>query len=404
MLIDFLLALRAEGLRVGPGEWLALLGLLDAGLLDAPAGGAEAEPPGSLARLHALGRLALVKDETLFDRYDRAFGRFVDGLPPAEADGPRVPEDWLIQRMRRQLSAAERAALQPLDREALLRGLEERLATQRGRHEGGSRWIGTGGSSPYGHGGSNPRGLRLGGSGAEPGQGRAIKVWQARDFRAQDVDAPLQGRALQLALRRLRRFAREGAAEELDLPGTIAATAANAGWLDLKLRPERHNHVKVLLMMDVGGSMDPHIRRVDELFRAARSEFKHLQRVYFHNCVYEGVWRDPARRRADRLDTAELIRATPRDHRLILVGDATMSPFEITHPGGSVEHMNPDTGAAWLQRLFQHFPQHVWLNPVAPAGWGWRPSIGLIERLMRPQRMFSLSLAGLEGAMASLSR
>jgi len=279
--------------------------------------------------------------------------------------------------------------------------LRQRLQEQHERHQGGNRMIGTGGTSPFGAYGVNPRGIRIGQG--ESRERSAVKVWDQRAFRDYDDQRELGTRNLKVALRRLRRFVREGAAEELDLPGTIHHTAAQAGLLDIRLRPERRNQVKLLLLMDVGGTMDPHVQQVEQLFSAARSEFKHLEFYYFHNCVYEHVWKDNARRRSAKTETLELTRKYPRDWRLVFVGDATMSPYEILQAGGSVEHHNPEPGAVWLQRLVQAFPKSVWLNPEPAGVWPYRQSIGLVQQIMG-QRMHPLTLAGLDGAMRWLSK
>lgn len=402
MLQGLLTALRAEGLPLGLGEWLVFLRLLQADGLEA-----GPDEPEGLDRLHLLGRLALVHDEAHFDRYDRAFGRFLDGVPAAALD-PAVPAGWLTARALDALPAAMRETLDPqahAEWVARLReGLRARLDAQQGRHEGGSRWVGTGGSSPYGQGGVAPTGVRLAAPGDGAGQGRALKVWQRGEHRESDPDAPLRGRALRGALLRLRRFAREGAAEELDLPATLDATARQAGLLDLRLRPARRNHLRVKLLIDVGGSMDEHIRPALELFEACREAFRELETLYFHNCVYERLWRGPLRRGSERLDTHDWLHGLGRDHKLILIGDATMAPHEITHPGGSVEHANAETGAQWLRRLLDRCPAHAWLNPVPATEWAWRPSIGLVQGLLRPAAMQPLTLAGLKAAVAGLGR
>lgn len=388
MLLDFFQHLRASRLPVSVGEYLTLLDALR-------------QPGGSptLDDFYYLARLTLIKDESLYDRYDQAFGSYVRGLPAAP-DTPEIPADWLVQRIERILSPEEKAALERHGWQKLMDMLRERLAEQTGRHEGGSKWIGTGGTSPFGHGGTHPEGVRIGG---ESRQRSAVKVWDARDYRDYDDTLALGTRNFKVALRRLRRFAREGAAEELDLDGTIAGTARNAGWLDLKLVPQRRNNVKVLMLLDVGGSMDDHIARVEELFSAARGEFQHLDVYYFHNCPYESLWQSNARRQTQRIPTVDVLRKYNADWRLIVVGDATMSPYEILQPGGSVEHYNDEAGAVWLRRLLDAWPKAVWLNPEPAAYWQYRQSIALLRDLMH-DRMYPVSVAGIEQAMRVLAK
>ena len=391
MLIRFFFALRAAGLKLGVNELLALLQALQAGFARL-----------SLTEFYALARTCLVKDEGLYDRYDRAFAAFFDGMAElgAELYGA-VPEAWLRREIERVFSAEEKARIQALGGlDALLEQLRQRLAEQQGEHHGGSKWIGTGGTSPFGHSGYHPEGVRIGGSGR---QRRAVKVWERREFRNLDEGRELATRDLQLALRALRRLARNGADEELDLPGTIDATARNAGWLDLKRQPERHNAAKLLLLLDVGGSMDEHVRVCEALFGAARSEFKHLQPYYVHNFVYERLWRDNARRWDVHESTWQVLHTYAADYRLVIVGDASMSPYEILQPGGSVEHWNAEAGEVWLRRLTDVYRHAVWLNPVAPAHWDHVPSIGLTRERM-DGRMFPLTLDGLNRAVDCLRR
>lgn len=338
MLIEFFLHLRARRLPATVTEYLALIEGLRAGVCSH-----------SIDDFYTFARLCLVKDEAHFDRFDVAFGEYfrnVTTLPGLETE---LPEDWLKAMMKRHMSPADKAQIEKLGWDKLMDELKKRLEEQKGRHEGGSKWIGSGGSSPFGNGGYHPEGIRIGGESA--GNRTAIKVWEKREFRNLDDSLELGTRNIKVALRRLRRFARSGAADELDLDGTIAATARNAGWLDLLMRPERHNAVKVLLFLDIGGSMDDHIRLCEELFSAARSEFKHLEHYYFHNCVYETVWRDSHRRHSERIPVPDLLHKYGQDYKLIIVGDATMSPYEILHPHGSIEHMNKEAGATWLRRL-----------------------------------------------------
>ena len=390
MLVDFFLHLKTRQLPVSTKELLALLEALQARLVGA-----------SLDDFYLLARAILIKDEALYDRFDRAFGEYfkgVEALPGLEA---MIPEEWLELAAKRHLSEEDRLKLQKLGYEKLFEQFRQRLAEQKERHAGGSKWIGTAGTSPYGHGGYHPEGIRIGGESA--GNRTAVKVWEQREFRNLDDSVDLGVRNIKVALRRLRRFARQGAATELDLDGTIAGTARNAGWLDLQLRPERHNAVKVLLFLDIGGSMDDHITACEELFSAVRSEFKHLEHFYFHNCVYEGVWKDNRRRHGERMPTWDVIHTYGADYKLIFVGDATMSPYEIARPGGSVEHWNEEAGATWLERMLNTWSRAVWLNPLPETHWTYAPSLQMIRQLLG-NRMFPLSPDGLERAMRALSR
>ena len=394
MLIDFFLHLKQRGLPVSVTEFLTLLEALEARVV-----AVDSES------FYLLARTTLVKDESRYDLFDAAFGEYYRGLaaaPDPLADLQRaLPREWLELLAKRVLSAEERAALEKLGWDELFKRLEERLAEQKERHAGGSKWIGTGGTSPFGHGGYHPEGIRIGGPSA--GNRTAVKVWEKRDYRNLADDVELGTRNIKVALRRLRRFARQGAATELDLDATIAGTARNAGTLDLHLRPERHNAVKVLLCLDVGGSMDDHVRVCEELFSAARSEFKHLEHYYFHNCVYENLWRDNRRRHDERVPTWQVLHTYPSDYRLIFVGDATMSPYEIIQPGGSVEHWNEEPGAAWLKRMLAAYPRAVWLNPVRESHWAHSHSLRMVRELM-DERMFPLTLDGLGRAIRALSR
>ncbi|MFZ5521239.1 MAG: vWA domain-containing protein [Pseudomonadota bacterium] len=390
MLIDFFFTLRAAGLPVTIPEYLGLLEALKRGLI---------EP--SVDEFYHLARLSLVKSETHFDKFDRAFSAYFRGVESIADFTKDIPLEWLKKRLERELSAAEKAAIEKLGWDELMKRLKKLFEEQKERHEGGSKYIGTGGKSPFGAHGYNPQGIRVG---QDKSRHRsAIKVWDERAFRDYDDNVELGTRNIKVALRRLRRFAREGAAEELDLDDTIHATAANAGLLDIKMVPERHNNVKVLLLMDVGGTMDDHIHRVEELFSAAKSEFKHLEFYYFHNCVYDHVWKNNHRRHAEKLDTVDLMRKFNKDYKLIFVGDATMSPYEILQPGGSVEYNNAEPGAVWLQRLIHAFPKYAWINPEPPGVWSYRQSISIIQEILGP-RMFPLSVAGLESAMRLLSK
>jgi uncharacterized protein with von Willebrand factor type A (vWA) domain len=390
MFITFLGELRAAGLPVSITEYLTLLRATEADLA-----GKRVED------FYFLARTCLVKDETRVDKFDRVFAHVFKGLDTlAEAVEAEVPTEWLLKLTERFLSEEDKAKIAALGGlEKLLETLKERLAEQKGRHQGGSKWIGTGGTSPFGNSGYNPEGIRIGGPG---GQRRAVKVWEKREFKDLDDSVEIGTRAIKIALRRLRRFARTGAAEELDLEGTIGATARRA-YLDVRMRPERHNAVKVLLLLDIGGSMDDHVRVVEELFSAARSEFKHLEHYYFHNCLYEGLWKSNRRRRSEQTPTLEVLRTFPPDTRVVVVGDASMSPYEISHPGGAVEHWNQEAGAVWLQRLARAFPRLAWINPLPERHWAYTHSVGMIRDLVGG-RMYPMTLEGLDAATRALSR
>ncbi len=393
MFAGFVAGLRGAGVPVSITEHLSLLGAMQAGVADY-----------SVEDFYFLARSALVKDERWFDRFDRVFATHFKGLETVSGEElvRELPEEWLRKLAEKTLSPEEMAAIEALGGfDKLMETLRQRLAEQEGRHQGGSKWIGTAGTSPFGAYGYNPEGVRIGQDRSR--HRRAVKVWDKREYRDLDDSVELNTRSLKLALRRLRRFAREGAANELDLDGSIRATAANAGTLDLKFTPERHNAMKVLLFLDVGGSMDDHVKASEELFSAARSEFKHLEYFYFHNCVYEGVWKDNRRRHTEQIKTEDVLRTFGRDYRLILVGDAAMSPYEITHAGGAVEHWNPESGAAWLQRLTGHFRRVAWLNPTPEAYWGYTQSTRIVQELME-HRMYGLTLEGLDRMVRDLAR
>jgi uncharacterized protein len=392
MLVRFFTDLRAGGVPVTLPEFLSLLAALEARVAAL-----------SAEEFYYLARLALVKDERHFDRFDRVFAQFFEGAEQLfERLMAELPDEWLKQISERLFSAEEKRQVEALGGwDKLLETLRQRLREQKGRHEGGNRWIGTGGTSPFGSGGFNPEGVRIGKAGAR--QGRAAKVWESREYQNLDETRELGTRNLKMALRRLRRFAREGAAEELDLDGTISSTARNAGFLDVKMQPERRNAVKVLLLLDVGGSMDPHVRICEELFSAAKGEFKHLEYFYFHNFPYERFWKDNRRRFSVTTSTTSLLRTFNADYRVVFVGDATMSPYEIAQPGGSVEHWNEESGEVWMRRIAAHFPRLVWLNPEAEERWKWTPSVAMTRELIG-NRMFPLTLAGLDGAMRELKR
>ena len=390
MLIDFFLHLKAAKLPVSTKEFLTLLEALQARVISH-----------SLDEFYVLSRACLIKDESNYDKFDRAFGGYFKGVTELPGLDAEIPEDWLRAMAKKHLTPEEKAKLEKLGWDKLMEQLKQRLEEQKERHQGGSKWIGTGGSSPFGNGGFHPEGIRIGGQSA--GNRSAIKVWEQREFKNLDDTVELGTRNIKVALRRLRRFAREGAAEELDLDGTIRDTAQNAGWLDIKMRPERHNKIKVLLFLDIGGSMDDHIRLCEEMFSAAKSEFKHLEYFYFHNCVYDYVWRDNRRRHAERFPLHDVMHKYGDDYKLIMVGDATMSPYEILQAGGSVEYMNDEPGATWLARLLERYPKAVWLNPEPERLWEYRHSIQIIRDIMG-SRMFPLSLEGLERAMRQLNK
>jgi uncharacterized protein len=389
MLVDFFYHLRSQKLLVSVKEYLTLLEALSSPIM-----------PPTLEDFYFLSRTTLIKDETLFDRFDRAFATYYRRLEQKLPPGKKIPLDWLISKLEKNLTPEQKAKLEKHGWDKLMEMFKERLEEQKARHEGGNKWIGTGGTSPFGNGGVNPEGIRVGGSG---GGRSAIKVWDERNFRDYDDSIELGTRNFKVALRRLRRFAREGSDFELDLGDTIASTARNAGYLDIKMVPERHNNVKVLMLLDVGGSMDDHIARVEELFSAASSEFRNLEVYYFHNCPYEHLWKSNRRRQMERFETWDVLRKFNGDWRLIFVGDATMSPYEILQPGGSVEHYNKEPGAEWLQRMVNAWPKSVWLNPEPQASWQYRQSIALIRNIVQ-DKMFPVTVSGIEQAMRLLSK
>ena len=393
MLIKFFYTLRAAKLPVSVGEFLTLLEGLKAGVI-----GNGSTP--TVDEFYFLARTTLVKDESHFDKFDRAFSAYFKGVEMLADFSRDVPLDWLKKHLDLNLTPEQKAAIEAMGWDELMETLKKRFEEQKERHEGGSKWIGTGGTSPFGNSGYNPQGIRIGGASRNKS---AVKVWEQRAYKDYDDNLELGTRNIKVALRRLRRFAREGSDLELDLGDTIHKTAANAGMLDIRMIPERHNKVKVLLLMDVGGTMDEHIHRVEELFSASKSEFKHLEFYYFHNCVYDFVWKNNRRRFAEKFSTFDIIRKYNRDYKLIFVGDATMSPYEILQAGGSVEYNNEEAGAEWLQRLTRAFPKYAWINPEPQGVWQYRQSISIIQQLMQ-QRMFPLSLNGLEGAMRLLSK
>jgi uncharacterized protein with von Willebrand factor type A (vWA) domain len=382
--------LRSAGISASLKEHLALLAALDADVID--------QTP---EEFYYLARATLVKDEALLDRFDQVFGKVFKGIFTEYGQNDvDVPADWLKAIAEKYLSPEEMAKIEKMGSwDELMETLKKRLEEQEKRHEGGSKWVGTGGTSPYGNSGYNPEGVRIGG---ESKHKRAVKVWDKREFQNLDNTRELGTRNIKIAMRRLRRFARDGAVEELDIDGTINGTARK-GWLDIQMRPERRNAIKVLLMLDVGGSMDPFIKLCEELFSAATSEFKNLEFFYFHNCPYEGVWKDNKRRFSERTPMWDLLHKFPHDYKVVMVGDASMSPYEITHPGGSVEHFNEESGAVWMNRITNTYPATVWLNPVPEKQWGYSQSTKIIKELMN-DRMYPLTLEGLDDAMRELSR
>ena len=404
MLLDFFYTLRSAKLPVSVKEYLTLIEALQKGVVGpkAPEPDDDSEPTGyKIDDFYYLSRTALVKDEKHYDKFDRAFGAYFKGIEMVADFTKEVPLEWLRKNLELNLSPEELAKIQKLGWDELMETLKKRFEEQKERHEGGSKWIGTGGTSPFGAYGQNPQGIRIG---QDKGRNRsAVKVWDQRSYKDYDDTQELGTRNIKVALRRLRKFAREGHEDELDLDETISKTAANAGFLDIKMRPERHNNVKVLLLMDVGGTMDDHIARVEELFSASKTEFKHLEFYYFHNCVYDFMWKNNRRRFAEKFDTWDIIRKYNKDYKLIFVGDATMSPYEILQPGGSVEYNNPEAGAEWLQRLLHAFPKFAWINPEPQGVWQYRQSISVIQQIMH-NRMYPLTIKGLEEAMRHLTK
>ncbi len=389
MFIRFFEALKAAGVPVSVREYLTLMEAMEADLASR-----------QVETFYYLARATLVKDERYIDRFDTVFGTCFKGLETVGEDIPSIPDEWLRKLTEKHLSEEEKRQIEALGGlDKLLETIAERLREQKGRHQGGNKWIGTGGTSPFGAYGYNPEGIRIGQDGNR--NFRAVKVWDKREFRDLDDQQELGTRNIKLALRRLRRFARVGAAQELDLDSTIRESA-RVGYIDVKLRPERRNAVKVLLFLDVGGSMDWHIAQCEELFSAARAEFKHLEHFYFHNCVYESVWRSNIRRHDERIPLHEVMNTYGSDYKLIFVGDASMGPYEVLFPNGSVEHHNEEPGRVWLERLLASYPDAAWLNPVAEPHWRYTQSIGLIRELMEG-RMFPLTVQGIDAAMREMS-
>ncbi|MBI3677949.1 MAG: VWA domain-containing protein [Proteobacteria bacterium] len=391
MFFNFFDELRAARVPVTLKEYLALMDALDKNVIDM-----------KIDQFYYLSRTALVKDERNLDKFDQVFGHVFKGLEGIDASMlSQIPEEWLRALTEKFLTEEEKKMIESLGGwDKLMETLKQRLEEQKKRHEGGSKMIGTGGTSPFGANGYNPEGVRIG---QDKGRhGKAVKVWDKREYKNLDDSVELGTRNIKIALRRLRKWAREGAEVELDLPGTIKDTASK-GYLDLRLIPERHNTVKVLIFFDIGGSMDAYIKLCEELFSAAKTEFKHMEFFYFHNCLYESVWKDNRRRHNEKSNTWDVLHKFPHDYKVIFVGDATMSPYEVTYPGGSVEHWNEEAGALWLDRVTQIYEHAVWLNPVAEKHWEYTPSIALIQQIMG-DRMFPLTLGGLDKAMRELNR
>jgi uncharacterized protein with von Willebrand factor type A (vWA) domain len=391
MLFTFFLTVREAGVKTSLSEFLTLLEALS-----------KHVAVFSLDDFYHLSRVALVKDESQYDRFDRAFAAYFKGIEAITGELlGSIPEEWLRKQADRLLTEEEKEKIKALGGlDELMETLKKRLEEQKERHQGGNKWIGTGGTSPFGNSGYNPEGVRIGGPG---GQKKAVKIWEKREFRNLDDNIELGTRNIKIALRRLRKFAREGAAEELDIDDTISSTARNAGWLDIKMVAERRNTVKVLLFLDVGGSMDPHVKVCEELFSACKTEFKHLEYFYFHNFIYESVWKDNMRRNNERIPLFDVLHKYTPDYKVIFVGDATMSPYEILQPGGSVEYNNEEAGAEWIQRLTNAFPKFAWINPEPQGVWQYRQSIAVMQQLVS-HRMYPLTLKGLEESMRLLSK
>ena len=391
MLVNFFQGLKAGGVPVTPRELLDLLAAMNKQLVF-----------GSIDDFYNLSRAVMVKDEKYYDRFDRAFGlhfRDLEGVD--DVIEALIPDDWLRSEFVKQLSEEDKAKIESLGGlEKLIDEFKKRLEEQEKRHEGGNKWVGTGGTSPFGNDGFHPEGIRVGGQGKNK---KAVKVWDRRDFKNLDDSVEIGTRNIKVALRRLRKFARTGSADELDLDDTISSTAKNAGLLDIKMVPERHNAVKVLLFLDVGGSMDPHVKVCEELFSAARSEFKHLKHFYFHNFLYDNVWENNIRRHNQRTPLHDVMHKFGHDYKVVIVGDASMSPYEIVQPGGSVEHWNEEPGAIWLERLRSTYEKCVWLNPVPEDEWQYTQSISITNQLME-EKMYPLTLGGLEDAMGFLAK
>ena len=392
MFIGLFETLKRAGVPVSLRELLDLHAVAERGVVFA-----------DMEAFYQVARTVMVKDERHFDRFDRAFAAWFDGLENLDAAiEALIPDDWLRREFEKQLSEEEKAQIESLGGlEQLIEAFKQRLEEQQERHAGGNKWIGTGGTSPFGSGGYNPEGIRIGNAGER--QGRAVKVWEQREYKNLDEDEQLNTRSIQMALRRLRQFARQGAAEEFDLPATIEHTARDGGLLNIRMRPERRNTVKLLILFDIGGSMDAHIEECQALFSACRTEFKHLEYYYFHNFIYESVWKNNQRRHSERTPTYDLLHTYGSDWKVIFVGDASMAPYEVSHAGGSVEHWNEEPGYVWMQRFMQHFERLVWLNPYPQQSWHYTRSIDMIRKLVEGE-MYPMTLAGLEQAMQALAR
>jgi uncharacterized protein with von Willebrand factor type A (vWA) domain len=389
MLSGFFVKLKDHKIPVSIKEWLTLLEAMQKNVISP-----------SIDEFYYLSRTTLVKDEQNFDKFDRAFGEYFKGIESVAGAELDVPLEWLLKQAELNLSPEEKAMIEAMGGwEKLMEALKKRLEEQKGRHQGGNKWIGTAGTSPFGAYGYNPEGVRIGQDGSR--NRSAVKVWDAREYRNLDDSVELGTRNIKVALRRLRKFAREGAPEELDLETTIDKTARNAGYLDLSMRPERHNAVKVLMFLDIGGSMDDHVKLCEELFSAAKTEFKHLEYFYFHNCLYDYVWKDNRRRHSERTRTFDIMHKYGHDYKLVFVGDATMSPYEVLQPGGSIEYSNDEAGAVWLKRMLEVYPRAVWLNPEPEEIWPYRQSIGILREIMGG-RMYATTIEGLERAMRAL--
>ena len=396
MLIDFFYTLRSAKLPVSVKEYLTLLEALQAGVV-----GPKSDDAWSLDDFYNLSRLTLVKDEKHYDKFDRAFGAYFKGVEMVADFTKEIPADWLRKILENELTPEQKAAIEKMGWDELMETLKKRLEEQKERHEGGNKWIGTGGTSPFGSGGFNPEGIRVGDAGKR--QGKAVKVWDQREYKNLDDQVELGTRNIKVALRRLRKFARQGAEDELDLSGTIDHTAKDGGLLNIQMRPERRNAVKLLILFDIGGSMDAHVKVCEELFSACKTEFKHMEYFYFHNCVYESVWKNNLRRTSERFSTQDLLHKYGADYKVVFVGDAAMAPYEITQAGGSVEHWNEEPGYVWIKRFMEKYKKLIWINPYPKDTWSYTASTNIMRELLEDQ-MYPLTLQGLEDGMKFLSK